>query len=104
MSRRAMWIEKAKKEAKKRYGGMCIVTCQPHPDAAHIYPAGTYPELSTKVDNIIPLSRAVHTAMDSKSTNGEQRIEFISPNVHIDFKQQFWEQIERLREIKEKMR
>jgi predicted restriction endonuclease len=55
----------ARKLGKAKWDGKCIICLSQATDAAHIYPAGSFPELAEEVDNIVALCREHHTEFDS---------------------------------------
>lgn len=47
------------------WGSKCVICLSGNVDAAHIYPAGSFPELANIKYNIVPLCRAHHNEFDT---------------------------------------
>lgn len=74
-------IENAIRAAKKHFGGECIITATQPVDGCHIMPRSTFPHLAGVPQNIVPLTRRLHIAMDSK-TRAADRIVFLRQHVN----------------------
>lgn len=74
-------IESACRKAKKHFGNECIVSATQPVDACHIFPRSTHPHLSGIPQNIVPLTRRLHIAMDEK-TRAADRITFLRQHVN----------------------
>jgi len=65
LSEKCETTNQAKRVSKKYYGNACIISGQV-PDGAHIFNAGSYPQLKNYPANIVPVARWHH------STRGNQ--------------------------------
>lgn len=74
-------IENAIKISKRHFGGECIITATQPVDGAHVFPRSTHPHLSGIPQNIVPLTRRLHIAMDEK-TRAADRIVFLRQHVN----------------------
>ena len=79
-------IENAIKISKRHFGGECIITATQPVDGAHVFPRSTHPHLSGIPQNIVPLTRRLHIAMDEK-TRAADRITFLRQHVNPEHKE-----------------
>lgn len=60
MNRQKVMQERAKREARVQWSGLCAVCGMPGTDIAHIYPAGSHPDKSANTYNMVLLCRGHH--------------------------------------------
>src|SRR3990167_9396435 len=89
----------AKQAAKKYYGNNCIVTGMSGIilDGCHIYPAGSYPQIKSYSENIVPCNRLFHNNI-LDYTNGlinspQRRKEILLETVRPEFKSRLVQQL-----------